>query len=1704
MRNELRFQSRPMKRIHLTLFALILSVAAGPVVSAQNATESAAPAPSAAPTPSPAPAAGATPATNAAPPASTAPATNAAPASPGGGAGGVAEANIRFEFGGMPYMDVIQRFAQMVNKPLIVETNVEGTLTFTDPQPYTYGEAIDTLNLMLSMKDATLVESGRYLRLMPLKKLAQMPLKIFRGLEEAGDVRPGEIVTVVMDLKHMDASEVAEAVAPMLSNAGSIAALTRGRGLILTDRLSNIQRVRQLLTELDTESTVQRQMKTHVLLHASGALVANLLNRTFGEATARKRTEFNPQTKKFEELAPDPADYVTAVFDEASRTLVLFGPRDRIALAEQLIQEFEDKGGARAGEVRIYHPQTTEVMELADMIRQAVPGVATQGEAPATAATKARVIVDAPRKRLIVTAPIAGQLEAIEKVVQQVDGATSSETIRPGESLDVTRVFRLQNAEPISVAQAITNALATRLPSGAMISRVQLTVDPATQAVIVTGSSADLLQAAEIVKQLDSDTGLAADLQTRLIDIGSATEVQRLAPLIQQLYKDLAGPGQSRQASRTKIVPEPESGRLIVTATAEHQRKIDEIIKQLKAAPLQKQPRRLQIIELTEVKVDQAQKNITDLVKQKMTEKRFQDLPEPVLLPDAANNRLLVNATDDQFKEIQLIVRMLDVPDPRTAQPRQLQIIEFQKVKVDQVLKNVTDLVKQRMAEKRFQNLPEPLLLPDPPNNRLLVTATEEQIKEIQQVVGLFDVADSRPVRQMALIPLQIKPAAEVLPLVTDLMSQMAQDRPAQAKGQLPPKLIADPSGKQLIVLATPEELEEIRRLVQQFDGKAEAKAARQLRAIDVHGRTASELSPLVQQLYQEQIRGMQEPAGGPATVLAEPKANQIMVSGSEQEIARVEVIVRQLDPAGRPGAKEETRVIRLVSALASELAGLVEKSLNTPREQVKVLVDTRSNSLVVTGNPDVVAAAAQIIQQLDAKPQLQPRELRIIELKTAEADKIVPMVTDLLAETLKEQRGPNYVTQTKLTPDTAADRIIATGARDELAQVTALVEQIDQAPQQGVGARVFELKSADARVLAPIVSNSMVTFDSRNQPINRVTVAADEKSNSLVVSGSRKDLQDAASIIEKLDSKVQERFRALKVMEVGSEEPGELARLALQIFATENKGRNDADRINITPDPSGKRLVVMAPDLLIRQVEEVITALDHKPDGGARQLELIELKHTSPQELIPIVTKVYEEQTRGTATKRATLFQEGANRLAIFGSPEQLAVVKQLVSTLDAAPGGTARELELIELKRATPQELLPVVTRVYEEQARGKATTSRATLFAEGTRLAVFGPKEEIATVKQLVATLEEQGAMPPWETKTFELGRLADVQRLQPLTQQLYRDQMKNIVNAGPADAQFMSDGKTGRLIVSARRDHLAQIERILAGLRDGTLEQPGRVTRSFDLGAYEEVERLTPLVQQLYQDQWQDRKDADPADAKILSDAQGGRIIVTGRPDHVKEIETILTQLRAGEAKVEPLETRVYDLKTSSATELATNVNSLYREQLRTRPRAAASQTLILPDTASNRLIVSGRSNEVSLVEGIIRQLDDARAQSGRSRAFKLKHAQADNVATVLSNTLVQYDTYGRPTQKVSVGADKKSNTVIVYGDIRDVQSAALVIEQLDATAEKAPRVLRLLPVKSMAVAELATKVKLLSRPRSNPCRTPARPKRSFWRMPRATS
>ncbi|MEX2673281.1 MAG: secretin N-terminal domain-containing protein [Phycisphaeraceae bacterium] len=1429
-----------MTRVWITMIVSLFLTATAGIAGAADAPAPASPTP-----PAPAPAETAEPveavedAPDAAPEGEPAEAVDAE---------GEAVRNIRFQFDGVPYGHVVERFSAMSERPLVMETEIDGTLTFSDPDPYSYEEALDAINMILATRDAALIEEGRFLKLVALDNLERTNTRIFRGLADTGDARPGEVVTVVLGLEHLTAADILEAAQSMLSASGSIAPMTRESGLIITDRLSSIRRIERLLEEVDTESAVQRQMKVYNLVTAPGAVLSDLINQTFGEATAPRRLQYNRQAKTYQELSPNPEDYITAIFDEPSRTLILFGPRDRIQLAEELINQFEDESGGQAGEIKIFYPSTQTPVELARIVREAVPGVAAPGQGASS--TQARLIIDETSQRLIVTAPAASQLDEIERLIFRVDAGVRSQdsdeqTHTPPDRLTVTRVYDLDDADVDTVEQAVRQATTTIGPGQQRRERLQITLDRERNKLIVTGSPGDVRIAEEMTTQLKAGEPLVPR-QTQLITVGNDEEAERLLPLVRDLHEEQLRDQPARRGPSASIMSDPGNGRLIVSGTVADIERIEQIVEKLRSA------------------------------------------------------------------------------DPPPS--RNVEVIALSEVRINDVIEDVRSLVDEAMNSSAFRDDSPPLLLPDATNNRLIVTASEAQYEQVKQIVTTVDVKPPQVQREIFVVELEHKSAGELIPTVNDLFAEVAADRP---EGHPQPRLMPHAQERRIIVLATREDYEQIEPLIQQFD-QDEPVVPRQTRTVDLPEGEAEDFALLVQELYEEQGRGQDEPVGGAASINTDRTNSRLILTGPESELVKVEAIVTQLtDDGGEAPAREETRVYRLQDAQAAEIQGLLDKSLNGDggRPVVRILVDERSNSLIVSGSAENLEAASQLIDQLDQRQETRPRRLRLIELTEGDAEQLEPLVSALFEQMMVEEHGPNYEPATRIFSDGGSNRIVAIGPDDEVDAVAELVAELDRAdPRATEPNEAFTLEHAEATEVAEIVTEALTTRDRYGRPSMEASVTADADTNSVFIGGSAEDMRAARSIIERLDVPTTRTERKLQFVKVARGQANELAALATDLWREQTEGHDGADRVSITADTENDRLVVVAPEQHLERVETLIASLS-----------------------------VEEEDT--------------------------------------------------------------------------------------------------------------------PERRTEYFTFGSLRELNRVLPLVRDLYQEQMRDAEDGEEADANFLTDTERAQLIVTALPSHITRIEELINELSDESEEASApRETRMIEMGGAAEVQRLLPLVQDLYEEQLRDDRASGPADAQILADAEAGRLIVTARPNHADRIQAIVTSLRERPVEAEDRETRVYELTASTAENLASTVTRIYEERAADRSNARADRLLVLPDSATNRLIVTGVPGELDEMEAIIEQIDQVSTQTGDTRLFRLKTSEAEQVASLLSQAMLVPDRRGRLQARVSVGADPSSNTVIVSGERDDLQAAAMIIEQLDGIVEHADRDLRIFELQSEGKAD----------------------------------
>jgi len=170
--------------------------------------------------------------------------------------------------------------------------------------------------------------------------------------------------------------------------------------------------------------------------------------------------------------------------------------------------------------------------------------------------------------------------------------------------------------------------------------------------------------------------------------------------------------------------------------------------------------------------------------------------------------------------------------------------------------------------------------------------------------------------------------------------------------------------------------------------------------------------------------------------------------------------------------------------------------------------------------------------------------------------------------------------------------------------------------------------------------------------------------------------------------------------------------------------------------------------------------------------------------------------------------------------------------------------------------------------------------------------------------------------------------------------------------------------------------------------------------------------------------------------------------------------------------------VLNLAERQATELAGTLRSLYEESLKAKPVPPSEQAIIRADTEGNRLIVTGRTNDLDQIAALVLNLDTANQRSGNSRIFRLTNAEPAQVAAALSNTLAKVDPSGRLTPRVTLGVDNKARTLVVSGEAKDLQAAEQIVTQLDATTSREPRDLQILAIPQGSASEAVARIRPL--------------------------
>ncbi len=169
---------------------------------------------------------------------------------------------------------VSRAFAAMINRAIVVDPRVRGTITVYSEQPQSVRAAFQSFQSALRGLGFAVVQSGGLLKVVP-----EADAKLQTDTVSVGDVgvRGDQVITQIFTLRYENPNNLVAVLRPLISANNTINANPGSNSLVITDYADNLRRIAQIIAALDVPSGTDVEIVP--LTHAVAADLAPLVQR---------------------------------------------------------------------------------------------------------------------------------------------------------------------------------------------------------------------------------------------------------------------------------------------------------------------------------------------------------------------------------------------------------------------------------------------------------------------------------------------------------------------------------------------------------------------------------------------------------------------------------------------------------------------------------------------------------------------------------------------------------------------------------------------------------------------------------------------------------------------------------------------------------------------------------------------------------------------------------------------------------------------------------------------------------------------------------------------------------------------------------------------------------------------------------------------------------------------------------------------------------------------------------------------------------------------------------------------------------------------------------------------------------------------------------------------------------------------------------
>lgn len=304
---------------------------------------------------------------------------------------------------------LIATVSEITGKNFIVGPNVQGKVTVVSARPMKPDEIYDVFLSVLRVHGYAAIASGSMIKIVP-EAVAQQDGS--GGLNGTHQHETDELVTQIVPVKHVSATELVPILRPLMPQGAQLIAHPASNSLVISDRAGNVERMISIIQRIDTVS--DSGVDVIPLQHASASEVARIL----GQLSDTKGV--------------DAADAPRVFADDRTNSILLSGGKSGRLRLRALIAHL-DTPIADGGETQVVYLNYANAKDLVPILEgvaatltgdtppnaKAAAG-GTTGSTASSGASTATIQAHEGDNALVISAPPA-VFRSLQAVIRQLD-----------------------------------------------------------------------------------------------------------------------------------------------------------------------------------------------------------------------------------------------------------------------------------------------------------------------------------------------------------------------------------------------------------------------------------------------------------------------------------------------------------------------------------------------------------------------------------------------------------------------------------------------------------------------------------------------------------------------------------------------------------------------------------------------------------------------------------------------------------------------------------------------------------------------------------------------------------------------------------------------------------------------------------------------------------------------------------------------------------------------------------------------------------------------------------------------------------------------------------------------------------------------------------------------------------------------------------